>query len=215
VPWFTTNTPEYRMSETPGVDQVYTMPLPPSAEASSMVSLEWIHRIVREARQDPRVRETAIRILREARVPERNRMAIITAIHKWVQRHVRYEFDPVGVETFTTPEVMLRQIDQRGYAVEDCDGMVILEHSLLNSVGIDTNSVIVKVDKKDPQQWSHILLEAWDGKKWVSLDPIMKDKPVGWFPPQVFDRRAVPVGNGAQFRSRGENYGMTTQRMGM
>lgn len=183
------------------VDEVFAMQLPNDPEAASMMSLDYIHQLVRDGRADPVVRQQAFRILQQAQVAERDYAGIIRAVHQWVQRHVYYMHDPSGVELLTQARVLLAQIAQ-GEAVEDCDSFVLLEQSLLQSVGIPTRSVIWKADPRDPTQWSHITLEAHDGTRWVSLDPIMKNKPVGWEPPKHYGKKVVPVGDGPSFPAK-------------
>ncbi len=188
------------------VDQVFAMQLPNDPEAASMMSLDYIHQLVRDGRADPEVRQQAVRILRQARVRERDYANIIAAIHRWVQQHVYYAHDPTGVELLTQARILLRQVAM-GEAVEDCDSFVLLEQSLLQSIGVPTRSVIWKADKRDPSQWSHITLEAHDGKRWIPLDPIMKDKPIGWEPPKHYGKKVVPVGDGPSFPANTQGTG--------
>lgn len=193
------------------VDAVYRFNLPAHPEQASMMSLDYIHALARDGREDPIVRRQALQIVRQAGVREKDFPAMIVAVHRWIQRHLYYVHDPAGVEMLTQARVLLAQIEQ-GDAAEDCDSFVLLEHALLNSVGIPTQSVIWKADRRDPTQWSHITLEAFDGKRWVPLDPIMKDKPVGWSPPKFFGRRVVPVGDGPPFpRPDGRLQGATVE----
>lgn len=165
----------------------------------SMKTLRYIHALVRDAREDPTVRGAALRILRDAGVPEKDKRATLVAIHAWVQRHVRYVNDPDGVEWVVQPRVLIQQILAEGVAQGDCDDMVTIESSLLQSVGIVTRSVILKADARAPHEWSHIYLEAFDGRGWVPLDPIMKDKPPGWQPPKFFAKKVVAIGAGERF----------------
>lgn len=183
--------------------RVYKTTLPADPEAASMLSLDYIHGLVRDGREDPLVRQRAFQILQQAGVRERDYTGIIRAIHQWVQRHLAYIHDPAGVEFLTQARVLLDQID-RGMAFEDCDSFVLLEHALLNSVGIPTRSVIIAADRRAPDQWSHIFLEAYDNKKkrWITLDPIMKNKPIGWHPPKYFRKRVIPIADGPPFPPR-------------
>lgn len=181
-----------------GVDRVHRRTLPADPERASMATLDVIHQLAREGREDPVVRDMAIRIVREAGAPENHKRAQIQAVGRWIQRHLYYVNDPVNVETVATARVILEQA-QHGQAAFDCDDFVVLGHSLLNSLGIPTESVIVKGDARDPTQWTHIYLRAHDGARWIPLDLIMKNKPLGWEPPKVYARRIVPVGDGAPF----------------
>jgi hypothetical protein len=199
-----------------GVDRTFSMTLPENPEAASMVSLDYIHALAREGREDPVVRRKAFEIVRRAGVTDgRQTSRIIAAIHRWIQKHVFYMHDPSGVEMLTQARVLIEQAE-RGEAVEDCDTFVLIEHALLNSVGVPTRSVIWKADARAPDQWSHITLEAFDNKRgtWVPLDPIMKDKPIGWAPPKYYGKRVVPVGDGPPFPGRERAPQVTRLRTG-
>jgi hypothetical protein len=202
-----TNTPANRI--TPFTDRVLMMDLPAdNPEAASMISLEWIHKLVEQGASDSLVRETAHRIVSERRVRPGDAMGVIHAVHNWVQAHVRYRFDPENVEMLTEARVMLLQIRHEGITEEDCDGMIILESALLQALGVQTKSVIIKADKRAPGQWSHIFMQAWNGKQWITLDPIMNGEgprpkqPVGWHPPKYYERREVTQLSGHAWRGR-------------
>jgi hypothetical protein len=190
---------------TPYTDKVYEVDLPRNPERASMMSLEWIHRLIRQGVTDPVVAQTADQIMQQAGVRPGDKTRAIHAIHHWVQAHVIYEFDPDNVEMLTQPSVMIEQIRRDGRTSEDCDGMIILESSLLGALGIKTQSIILKADKRDPRQWSHILMQAHDGRGWIALDPIMngaggrQKQPVGWHPPKFYDRRVVNQLSGPAF----------------
>jgi transglutaminase-like putative cysteine protease len=181
-----------------GVTRVHKRTLPRNAEAASMQTLEVIHELAREGREDPYVRDVTIRILRDAHVPEKNKTAIIRTIHSWIQKHLYYINDPVDVETIATARVILQQA-LGGNSSWDCDDFVVLGHAMLNAVGIPTRSVIIKGEAIAPTQWSHIYLEAHDGRRWVPMDLIMKDKPLGWEPPIHYGKKVIPLRPGKVF----------------
>lgn len=161
-----------------------------------MKSLEYIHALAKEGREDPYVRRKAFQIMRQAGVTDgRQSRQVIQAIFNWIQRNVFYMHDPTGVELLTSPSLLIWQAEHNE-ATEDCDSFVALAHALYNSVGLATQSVIWKADKRAPNQWSHITLEVNDGKGWLPVDPIMKNKPLGWSPPKYYAKRVVPVGDG-------------------
>ena len=193
-----------------GTHAIFTRPLPANPHRASMVSLDAIHQLVRQGREDPVVRRKAAEILREAGVAPSNRRAIIHAVHAWVQTNVEYVHDPENVELLTWARGLVEQAEA-GVAIEDCDGFVILEHSILNALSVPTRTVIIKADAQDPSQWSHIFLEAHDGQRWVTLDPIMKQKPVGWHPPRFYEKRTVDIGPGPKFVPEGLPAGWKTE----
>jgi len=129
--------------------------------------------------RSPKIRALAINILREAKVPEKNYRAEMVAIHNWVRDRIRYTKDVAGQETLSYPEEIAFNT-----MAGDCDDKSILEIALLAAVGIVTR---IKVIGVTPTSYSHVYIQARPGppgSAWVSLDPIMKDKPAGWEAPK-------------------------------
>jgi hypothetical protein len=184
-----------------GVDKVYRLTLPADPEQASMTALGYIHGLIRDGREDPVVRAATIRLLMKHQVPQKDHGAAVQLIHEWVKQSLYYVNDPNGVETLIRARNLLEMIEH-GEAAADCDDHVILEQAMLQSIGIPTRTVIIKGDRGAPHQWSHIYLEALVRGRWIGLDPIMKDKPAGWAPPRYFDKRVIPVGEGAPFPPR-------------
>lgn len=208
MPWFRPGIGS--VGQVVGVNRVHRTTLHGTPHHASMETLKVIHALAREGREDPVVRDWAIRIIRQARVPENDKRGQIIAVANWIKQHLYYVNDPINVETVATARVILEQV-AHGEAAFDCDDFVILAHSLLNALGIATRSVIIKADYRDPSQWTHIYLEAFDGQTWLPLDLIMKNKPVGWAPPRYFEKRIVDVGTGPPFPT--ERLGRLPHRM--
>src|SRR6056297_1512306 len=124
--------------------------------------------------RSPRIRALAINIVREANVREKDYYGELEAIHKWVQRNIRYMRDPVNQETLSYPEELAFNT-----RAGDCDDMTILEIALLGSIGIKAWPVVIGMRQGVP---SHVYLQAQvpPGKhrkagKVINLDPIMKE----------------------------------------
>lgn len=122
--------------------------------------------------RSPKIRALAINIVTNAKVPEKDYVGEMVAIHNWVRDHIRYTRDVSGQETLSYPE----EIAFNSQA-EDCDGKSMLEAALLGSIGITSRFVTIGVT---PFSYSHVYLQAKPKDTWISLDPIMKDKPAGW-----------------------------------
>ena len=210
MPWLKPGAGYAGFGQVVGVTRVYRRTMHGTPHDVSMETLKVIHALVREGREDPVVRDWAIRIIRQARAPENDKRAQILAVGGWIKQHLYYVNDPINVETVATARVILEQV-AHGQAAFDCDDFVVLAQSLLNALGIQTRSVIIKADDRDPSQWTHIYLQAHDSQQWITLDLIMKDKPLGWEPPRYFEKKIVEVGTGAPFPT--ERLGRLPARM--
>jgi len=188
---------------TPAMDRIYLRPLSGNPERNARETLQAINALIRDGAADPLVRQQAAQIVGEAGA--RGHRDALEAVHAWVQRHMPYVRDPGEIELLTSAPAAIRSIQQRGSYIEDCDGQVIVEASLVRALlgPAAVRTVIIKADRKAPTQWSHIFLQARVGSEWITLDPIMNGEtakrpkqPVGWHPPKYFAREFVPVGEG-------------------
>lgn len=190
------------------VNRVYYLRYPPgmTSEQMSMFSLRYITALARDGSRDPVVRQAAEQILAEAGVDRSDQLAVIRAVHDWVQRRFKYEFDPGDIEMVTHPRHAIQAALKNGRYAEDCDGFVVTEAAALAYLLGSPNRVrfvILKADKRAPTQWSHIFMQAKAHGKWVTLDPIMQGEhprrpkqPVGWHPPKFYAKRNVELGSG-------------------
>jgi hypothetical protein len=188
------------------VERVYYMRYPEGTTPEQMArfSLKYINALARDGSRDPLVRQVAEQIV--AGVNRRDQLAVITAVHNWVQRRFKYEFDPGDIEMVTHPRHAIQAALQNGRYDEDCDGFVVTEAAILAYLLGSTRRVrfvILKADKRAPDQWSHIFMQAKARGKWITLDPIMQGEhpkrpkhPVGWHPPKYYAKRNVELGSG-------------------
>jgi transglutaminase-like putative cysteine protease len=89
-------------------------------------------------------------------------MAAIDAIPQWVRGHVRYQVGASQVTT-TAVETLL-------HATGVCRDYAHLAICLLRAVGVPARYVAVYAPGLHPQDF-HALVEAYDGTRWVRLDP--------------------------------------------
>lgn len=122
--------------------------------------------------RSPKIRAMAINILRNAGVPEKNYETEAVALARWVQRNIRYTRDVAGQETLSYPEELLFNT-----RAGDCDDMSTLLAAFLGSVGIPSRFVTIGVT---PLQFSHVYLQARPKNRWITMDTIMKQYPIGW-----------------------------------
>jgi hypothetical protein len=126
--------------------------------------------------RSPKIRALARNILVQKRVPEKDYVAEAIALGEWVRDNIRYMRDPYGQETLAHPEETAFNM-----RAGDCDDLSVLAAALLGSVGIPSRFKVMGVT---PFQYSHVYLQAQPtGKDWITMDPIMKDKPMGWEAP--------------------------------
>lgn len=134
--------------------------------------------------RSPKIRALAINIVRTAGVPEKNYQAEMVAIHNWVRDQIRYTKDVNGQETLCYPEDTAFNTK-----AGDCDDKSMLEAALLGAIGITSRFVTVGLT---PFKYDHVYLQAKPKNAWISLDPIMRDKPAGWeVPNRVVQVRKV------------------------
>jgi len=143
-----------------------------------------IERLVRQGAKDGEYIELARSILAVSRVPERDHMAEVHAIHRWVQNNTRYTSDSTEAEVLTSPKAMMNFYRKTGMFIGDCDEFVTLEGILLRSIGFMTRHTVISQAMQDPMnRMGHIYHEVLVSGQWIPIDPIMKSKPVGYRPP--------------------------------
>lgn len=138
-----------------------------------------------------RLRELAASIVRDAGVAERDQVGEAKALHAWVQERIRYVYSPIGAALLVYPETA-------AFVVKDADCKVAttLEAALLGTLGIVSRFVVVGFPPAGT--WSHVYLQALvkePGRKnrtWLSLDPIVKNRPAGWEVPDATTRKDYP-----------------------
>ncbi len=91
----------------------------------------------------------------------------IKNIYNYVVRLVPYKLDPEGIEQLTAP-IHLVNGNKKG---EDCDGMVMIISVLLSALGIKNR---IKVISWRALEFTHVVLEAYNGNRWIELDATMK-----------------------------------------
>jgi hypothetical protein len=142
---------EYRLSELPG-----------GGVAATDATIREIARICQnDLRSGPAVRFHATRILQDARVAGKDQVREAKAIFEWVRSHVRYQKDPVGIETVQSPVVTLR------LRAGDCDDHAALVAALASAVGIPSRFRVVGATVNNLM---HIVPELFAGGRWWWAD---------------------------------------------
>lgn len=139
--------------------------------------------MIEDGMRDQAVRQKAIAIVNAANVRGHDELGEIRAITKWVQTHMVYRKEPVGVEYFHTARRLLRDIDN-GSSAGDCDDFVILGGSLLGSLGYPVGALIV--DSSGDGTFNHVMLVTKTftttrefGDNWIPVELIYPEFELG------------------------------------
>ena len=110
--------------------------------------------MIEDGMRDQVVREKAKQILAAANVQGHDELGEIRAITEWVQTHMVYRKEPLGVEIFHTGRRLIKDIES-GNSAGDCDDFVILWGSLLGSIGYPVGALIV--DSNGDGVYNHVM----------------------------------------------------------
>lgn len=143
----------------------------PTGPEGTRITLEQMRVMVRAFVAHPDIRSLAESIV--AGVGEKDFAGEAAAIHVWVRDEIRYVLDPVGIEM---PKPPLRTLKERQ---GDCEDMVVLASTLLESIGHPTRFLALAFDAGG---FSHVVVETRIGNVWVASDPTEPHE-FGWRPP--------------------------------
>lgn len=152
-------------------------------------TVEVMKKMAREYSRHPLVKRYATNIIDYCKVPSHHYLEEARCIARWVQTHVRYLKDPVGTESLTAPDMMIRMLTEQGYTMGDCDDMSLLIASMLYAVGIRCKFRCVRYQAKSGP-FNHIYVVVYENNivdsmqpgpvKRLVLDAIIKDRPIGF-----------------------------------
>ena len=147
----------------------------PTGPAGIGATLERMAAIVREYRRNPLIRQLAVEIRQAMKVPGKDYLGEVKAVHRFVRDVITYVRDVRNVETLQTP---VRTLANRA---GDCDDQAMLLASLLEALGHRTRFVAMGFSA--PDQYTHVLAETlYGGERWVPVETTL-ERPVGWNPP--------------------------------
>lgn len=148
------------------------MALPPGKDGTKY-TLHLMRQLVRQGKKSPAVRQLAIELTSGLR--QKDFLAEIQAVHRFVRDRIRYVKDIHGVETLHTVERILTN------AAGDCDDKSILVASLLEALGHHTRFVAIGFK---PEVYSHVYPETWIGGKWLTVETT-EPVELGWKPRNI------------------------------
>jgi len=139
--------------------------------------------MIEDGMRDQAIRQKAVSIVNAAGVRGHDEIGEIKAITKWVQTHMVYRKEPIGVEYFHTARRLLKDIDN-GSSAGDCDDFVILGGSLLGSLGYPVGALIV--DSSGDGVFNHVMLVTKTfsetrefGDNWIPVELIYPEFELG------------------------------------
>lgn len=142
-----------------------------------------MRRLVEESVRDPAFRSAALRIVRDARVPERDADGEIRAISRFV-RSMRYQRDPALAELFVEPRTLARLVAAGSPdAAGDCDDSAMLGAALHEALGRRTRFA---VGGDEPGRWRHVWIEVEHPRRgWIAIDDVVRGLAPGTWRPEA------------------------------
>jgi hypothetical protein len=150
------------MAATSGAARV-TIEQHPDGMAHTRSTIRTMARLAKAASHTYPIRNLATSIVKG--VPSKQVRAELAALYRWVRDHIRYRFDPVGLEWVQSPERTVKE------EAGDCDDMATLLAALAGSLG---HRWRFRTVGPSPHVMKHVCAEAWDGDRWVTLDPVLE-----------------------------------------
>lgn len=118
----------------------------------------------------PSIRAAALRIV--SGIATGDQAPQINALARFVRTAVHYVSDPLYREFIQTPDVLLLQIHEQGYAQGDCDDHCLLFAALAEAIGIP--STIVGVQTPGAAIPDHVIVTAHLEQGDLSFDLVAK-----------------------------------------
>ncbi len=121
--------------------------------------------LIREGKNDPRIRETAVEVLQSQGLSAMDYEQVFEAMLRFVRENVMFVRDP------TKTDVMFDPVHTLDLGYGDCEDNGIVLASLLESIGLPTRLVIIS---KFGPVWDHAYIQAGyppdNPTEWVALD---------------------------------------------
>jgi transglutaminase-like putative cysteine protease len=139
----------------------------PGGDLGTYATVAAMTQAANRALTTPRVVQTAARIVRAVNV--RDPVQVWRALRQWLVAHFQFVPDPLDVETIRTPLEQLRQIDERGVMLGDCDDAATLIAALAKAVGQRVRFVVLGF-KTATAPYQHVYAEMATPDGWADFD---------------------------------------------
>ena len=157
----------------------------PHGDAGTAATVQQMWRLIGQGKKSPLVREAAVRIVQEARVPALNYVGEARAIFHWVLRNIRFTRDIRSRETLHSADEVLR------LGAGDCDDCTVLILSLAQALGaegrITTISSLPPEETGAPGEFTHVYPSVFAGGRWIALD-CARERPAFGKEPRYYTR---------------------------
>lgn len=151
----------------------YRLSAIPSGVAGTDATVREIARLVRYDLERPQLRLLATRVLNHARIRSKNHLQEAKTLYRYIVGRVRYQKDPVDLETVQSPTVTL------GLGAGDCDDLSGLVAGLAMAVGVPARFRVIGYGDND---LVHIFPELFAGGRWWPADATEPHRGFGWRP---------------------------------
>lgn len=165
----------------------YRLSAIPSGVAGTDATVEEIARLVTYDLQRPQLRLLATRVLNHAHIRSKDHLEEAKRLYRFVVQRVRYQKDPVGLETVQSPTATLT------IGAGDCDDLSGLLAGLAMAVGIPARLRVVGYSEDD---LVHIFPELLIGHRWYSADATEPGHGFGWRPQRFPVERVYNLNGG-------------------
>lgn len=145
----------------------------PQGVIGTDMTLSEMARLIEQDLKGQKLRLFVSRILRN--VPSKNHLVEAKRLYSWIASHVRYQKDPVGIETVQSPLVTLR------LGMGDCDDHTALLLGMALAVGIPARFRTVGHEQDN---MLHIWTELYAKGRWWPADTTEPQRGFGWRPPK-------------------------------
>lgn len=146
--------------------RVQSLPIP-HGDAGTAVTVQQMWRLIEQGKKNPLLREAALRIVQEARVPATHYVGEARAIFRWTLQHIRFTRDIRARETLHSPEEILR------LGAGDCDDCTVLVLALAQSIGLEGRITTISTlppDENGPGEYTHVYPSVFANGRWFALD---------------------------------------------
>ena len=151
----------------------YRLSAIPSGVAGTDATVREIARLVRYDLERPQLRLLATKVLNHARIRSKNHLQEAQTLFRYIIGRIRFQKDPVGLETVQSPTVTL------GLGAGDCDDLSGLVAGLAMAIGVPARFRVIGYSDDD---LVHIFPELFAGCRWWPADATEPHRGFGWRP---------------------------------
>lgn len=138
-------------------------------DTGAIQTLSKMRAVVNAGLRDPLVIETARQIVEDSGASGRDELGKVYAIRDWMENHLSFIPDPLGVELLSTPRYLIERIQKTGMVSGDCDDTAILAAALGKAVGLRAKFRALGF-RKPGAPFRHVVTYLLAAGQWANLD---------------------------------------------